>query len=134
MTYNKAYYQAHEKLRRLKPEVKAQIRESSRKYHEKRYKTDPDYRKQCIEKASAYVTERYHNDPEYRAKVLARNRAYRESYYDILKSRRHFKELVEINPDKAKQILSEIEAEEGPAFRELLLDGIPEKLKLIGGY
>jgi hypothetical protein len=49
-------------------------------------------------------------------------------------AREQFSQLAEVNPVEAEKILSEIEGEEGPGFREVLLDGIPEKLKLNGGH
>ncbi len=46
----------------------------------------------------------------------------------IHNARKHFSQLAEVNPSEAEKILSEIEGEEGPGFRNLLLDGIPEKI------
>jgi len=68
---------------------------------------------------------------ENRERALAYQKTYRESHPgldDIKKARKDFKELASVNPEEAKVILSQIEGEEGPKFRELLLDGIPEKL------
>lgn len=43
-------------------------------------------------------------------------------------ARKYFSQLAEINSIEAERILSEIEGEEGPGFRNLLLDGIPERV------
>jgi len=49
----------------------------------------------------------------------------------IYDARTQFRKLAASNPEKAKELLQEIEKEEGPIFREILLNGIPDKMRLL---
>lgn len=120
-----AYYQH--------PEVKAQRQKNAREYQQrsevkeriKAYHKTCGQRPEIKERERAYARA-YHQS--HRDEHLAKMRAYNQTHYDIWKARKQFEELAEVNPNEAEKILSQIEGEEGPAFRELLLDGIPERV------
>lgn len=141
MTYDpKAYMKEYNQ----RPEVKVRKGKYNQCPKAKKYSREYCRRPEVKERRKAYYQahkEKYDTASRnwaanHKEKVNAYARAYRESHpeYDPIRdARQNFKELASINPEKAKEIVSEIESQEGPRFLELILDGIPEKLKINGG-
>ena len=91
-------------------DIKAKKKEYPRNYHRRKYNADPEYREKAISRMNSYMNRRK-DDP-----------------VTIIKhSRNQYEQLCEKDPQEAKRLLAEMESEEGEDFRELMLDGIPEK-------
>ena len=113
--YRRKHYQS--------PEVRARARA-----YVKQYNNRPEVKA----RENARMKERYHSDPVYRQKVLTKNRERQKAPLTIIRdSRRQYEQLCEKDPKEAENLLKDMESEEGKDFRELMLDGIPEKKGII---
>ena len=107
----KAYYQ--------RPEVKERQKAWRKEYHQ---------RPEVKERRKAYYRRYRETHPELRQKARESSRRYYYNPIPIIRdSRRQFEQLCEKDENEARLLVEEMESEEGKNFRELLLNGIPEK-------
>lgn len=110
-----------------RPEVKEKVRVRNKEYNQR-----PEVKARLNE----YQKIRYHTNPVAREKMKAYvadycKRKIRDPQMVIKDARRQYEQLCEKDPKEAESILKEMESEEGQDFRELMLDGIPEKKGII---
>ena len=81
----------------------------------------PMYAKICIECDKPFISKRRNA-----VRCPSCKEIQRQIYYAICQLRADFREAMEINPEKAKEIARELEKLEGKAFKNLAIDGLAD--------
>ena len=95
----------------------------------KAYNQRPEAKKRRLERQKKY----YENNKESHKKRMRKySKKTRTDPNTIIRDcQRQYAQVCEKDPEEAKNLLAEMESEEGKEFRDMVLDGIPEKMKIV---
>lgn len=135
--WTKEQRKAYMKTHRQKPEVKEQRRKYAQEYkkrpevkeHLRQYMKMYNQRPEVKKRRKEYYEQNKERHNKDMRKYSKKTRTDPDTI--IRDCQRQYTQVCEKDPKEAKNLLAEMESEEGKEFRDMVLDGIPEKMKVV---